>query len=90
MVGNAALIRCKINKTIDKQNPFDVFIAPLGKQMIIGRDLTSDFRIDSIEVSRRHAVLETVDNNWFITDLEVIYNLLRLFDYHLNWTECWV
>ena len=72
MVGNAALIRCKINKTIDKQNPFDILYVPFGKQLVIGRDLNCDFRIDSIEVSRRHAIIESHGiDEWFVTDLEV-------------------
>jgi len=41
-----------------------------GHQVVIGRDITCDLQINSLEISRRHAILKSEDNNWFITDLE--------------------
>jgi len=41
-----------------------------GKQVLIGRDKSCDLRIDLLDISRRHAILNSEDNNWFITDLE--------------------
>ncbi|XP_054160570.1 E3 ubiquitin-protein ligase rnf8-like [Oppia nitens] len=40
------------------------------QRVVIGREKSCDQRIDSIEVSRRHAYVTHEDNNWFITDLE--------------------
>ncbi|CAG2100515.1 unnamed protein product [Medioppia subpectinata] len=41
-----------------------------GDKVVIGRDVSCDLRIDSLEISRRHAILNSEDNHWFITDLE--------------------
>ena len=71
MSKSAALIRLESAKSDIKPNPFNGFVLNFGKQYI-GRENSSDLRIDSIEISRRHAVIEYLDNKWFIKDLEVI------------------
>jgi pSer/pThr/pTyr-binding forkhead associated (FHA) protein len=76
----SALIRinCQSVRDKEKQN-YSKIILKIGEevngnQVMIGRDIECNICINSIEISRKHAVIKYInsDKNWIITDLQVI------------------
>ncbi|RWS00214.1 FHA domain-containing protein-like protein [Dinothrombium tinctorium] len=48
----------------------ELVIDPTVKEAFIGRDVECDIRISNIEISRRHAKLVKIGDNWTISDLK--------------------
>lgn len=42
----------------------------IGETVLIGRSMACDIRIESLEISLKHAKLTRVDNRWYIQDLK--------------------
>jgi FHA domain/Domain of unknown function (DUF1707) len=49
--------------------PLDVRLPPAPGRYVIGRDTACDLRLTNDSVSRRHAMLTSVDGNWMVVDL---------------------
>ncbi len=71
-------VNCQSIKDKEQQN-YNKIILKVGEevngnQVMIGRDIGCNICINSIEISRKHAVIKYInsDNNWIITDLQVI------------------
>ncbi len=76
----SALIRINYQSIRDKeQQNYSKIILKIGEEVngnevMIGRDNDCNISINSIEISRKHAIIKYVksDKNWIITDLQVI------------------
>jgi pSer/pThr/pTyr-binding forkhead associated (FHA) protein len=71
--------------TKEEQNKFKEIILKNLNQVYIGRDIDCNYRITSIEISRKHAVIKYIDNYWTITDLAstngLFVNAIQLVSY---------
>jgi pSer/pThr/pTyr-binding forkhead associated (FHA) protein len=71
--------------TKEEQNKFKEIILKNLNQVYIGRDIDCNYRITSIEISRKHAVIKYTDNYWTITDLAstngLFVNAIQLVSY---------
>ncbi len=54
----------------DKTLSFAGVKVPLVGKMLVGRDRSCDIHIDNILVSKRHALIHKIKDEWFVTDLE--------------------
>ena len=79
MARSLVLVRIKDYRNCAKDK-WDRFVLPEatpGTSATIGRELDCEFRIEMIDVSRRHARLEFSLDSWYLTDLEVSDNSIE-------------
>jgi pSer/pThr/pTyr-binding forkhead associated (FHA) protein len=56
--------------TVQSGSSFGLSFALRGPTMTVGRDPTTEIRLDDVTVSRKHAVLTLHGNAWYLCDLQ--------------------
>ncbi|RWR99684.1 E3 ubiquitin-protein ligase RNF8-like protein, partial [Dinothrombium tinctorium] len=73
IISNVRMATLKLQPIRDHSQSFkfsELVIDPTVKEAFIGRDVECDIRISNIEISRRHAKLVKIGDNWTISDLK--------------------